>query len=241
MTPTDMASSCRDFFLAGWTVADILHALNWRPDGTLWPHSGAPETKDAWRMRGWLRHRLSHWRTEAGEPLRSRDQQEAARAAALRREQEAEHRRILERQAERAAQLDVGDSPAKVTAIAKIRAMFDANKRTRSGRHVHSKSSILRAPAHMLDNRNQLTACTQPPGHHAREPHPPQPADVHSLLSDNTGHYFELRAASAIESASSARLRAVMSHSSSASSSIIRASTLVAANASAVASDRRSM
>ncbi|WP_427019527.1 hypothetical protein ACQCSX_23435 (plasmid) [Pseudarthrobacter sp. P1] len=142
MTPKDVASSCRDFFLAGWTVADILHALDWRPDGTLWPHSGAPDTKDAWRMRGWLRHRLSAWRTEAGEPLRSRDQQAAARAAALRREQEAERRRILERQAERAAQLDAGESPAKVTALAKIRAMFDANKRQRSaGRRAAAQPS----------------------------------------------------------------------------------------------------
>jgi len=33
----------------------------------------------------------------------------------------------------------------------------------------------------MLDDRNQLTACTQPPGHHAQEAHPTQPADVHSL------------------------------------------------------------
>ncbi|MFF2300679.1 hypothetical protein [Arthrobacter sp. NPDC058127] len=142
MTPKDVASSCRDFFLAGWTVADILHALDWRPDGTLWPHSGAPDTKDAWRMRGWLRHRLSHWRTEAGEPLRSRDQQATARAAALRREQEAERRRILERQAEHAAQLDAGECPTKVTALAKIRAMFDANKRQRSaGRRAAAQPS----------------------------------------------------------------------------------------------------
>ncbi|WP_171983428.1 GntR family transcriptional regulator [Arthrobacter sp. SRS-W-1-2016] len=134
MTPKDVASSCRDFFLAGWTVADVLHALDWRPDGTLWPHSGAPDTKNPWRMRGWLRHRLNTWRTEAGEPLRSRDQQAAARAAALRREQEANRRRILERQAERAARLDVDDSPAKVTALAKIRAMFDMDKRQRAAR-----------------------------------------------------------------------------------------------------------
>lgn len=33
----------------------------------------------------------------------------------------------------------------------------------------------------MMDDRNQLTACTQSPGHHAQEPHPTQPADVHSL------------------------------------------------------------
>ncbi|TSE15682.1 hypothetical protein B1A87_006980 [Arthrobacter sp. KBS0703] len=61
------SSSCRDFFLAGWTVADILPALDWMPDGTQWPHSGAPDTKDPRRMRDWLRHRLSHWRTEAGD------------------------------------------------------------------------------------------------------------------------------------------------------------------------------
>jgi Bacterial regulatory proteins, gntR family len=132
MTPKDIANSCRDFFLAGWTVADIIHALDWRPDGTLWPHSGAPDTKDARRMRGWLRHRLNAWRTASGEPLRSRDQQAAARAAALRREQHVERQRILERQAARAAQLDASDSPAKVTALAKIRAMFDAGKRQRS-------------------------------------------------------------------------------------------------------------
>ena len=131
MTAKDVASSCRDFFLAGWTVADILHALDWRPDGTLWPHDGAPDTKEAWRMRGWLRHRLDAWRTEAGDPLRSRAQREAVRVAAIRREQDATRQRLLERQAEHAAQLNVDDSPAKVTALAQIRAMFDANKRQR--------------------------------------------------------------------------------------------------------------
>ncbi|UYY83713.1 GntR family transcriptional regulator (plasmid) [Arthrobacter sp. YA7-1] len=146
MTPKDVASSCRDFFLAGWTVADILHALDWRPDGAQWPHSGAPDTKDPWRMRGWLRHRLSAWRTEAGEPLRSRDQQESARIANLRREQEAERRRTLERQAERAARLDAGDSPAKVTALAQIRAVFDANKRRRSARYHSAEQSSRQSP-----------------------------------------------------------------------------------------------
>ena len=40
---------------------------------------------------------------------------------------------ISRRPDDRAAQLDAGDSTVKVTAIAKIRAMFDANKRTRYG------------------------------------------------------------------------------------------------------------
>ena len=127
MTSKDVASTCRDFLLAGWTVADILHALDYKPDGTLWPHSGAPVTKDPWRLRGWLRHRLAPWRTEAGEPLHSRDQRAAARHAAQRRERQAERRRVLERQAQHAARLNQGDSPAKITALAQIRALFNDN------------------------------------------------------------------------------------------------------------------
>jgi hypothetical protein len=60
--------------------------------------------------------------------LRSRDQQATARQAERRRQQEAERRRVLERQAERAARLSQGDSPAKITALAQIRAIFDAGR-----------------------------------------------------------------------------------------------------------------
>lgn len=46
-----------------------------------------------------------------------------------------------------------------------------------------AKGSTLRAfPAHTMNDRNQLTACTQPPGHHPQERHSRQPADVHRLL-----------------------------------------------------------
>lgn len=120
----DLASICRDFFLAGWTVADILHALDWQPDGTPWPHSGAPVTKEPARIRGWLKHRLTAWRTETGEPRRSRDQQAAAQAAAYHREQALERHRLLERQAERAALGRAEDSPAKIRALAQIRALL---------------------------------------------------------------------------------------------------------------------
>lgn len=119
----DLASICRDFFLAGWTVADILHALDWQPDGTPWPHSGAPATKEPARIRGWLKHRLTAWRTENGEPLRSRDQYLTARAAEQLRAQETEQRRRLEQQAERASRNQAGDSPAKIRALAQIRAL----------------------------------------------------------------------------------------------------------------------
>ncbi|MCZ2404847.1 hypothetical protein IV498_17125 [Paenarthrobacter sp. Z7-10] len=132
MTTKDVASSCRDFFLAGWTVADILHALDWKPDNTAWPHSGAPDTREPWRIRGWMRHRLGAWRTEAGEPLRSPDQQATAHQADQRRQQATERRRVLERQAKHATRLSQGDTPTKITALAHIRAIFDANKQQHS-------------------------------------------------------------------------------------------------------------
>lgn len=133
MSIRDVASCCRDFLLAGWTVSDVMHAIDHKPDGTVWPHSGAPDTKDAWRMRGWLGHRLAVWRTSTGEPLRSRDQRIAAAAEAARREKEAFRRQILTRQAEHAARLSEGDSPAKVKALAQIRAILNSTPRMDSG------------------------------------------------------------------------------------------------------------
>lgn len=128
MSIKDIASCCRDFLLAGWTVSDVLHALDHKPDGTLWPHSGAPATKDAWRMRGWLGHRLAAWRSSDGEPLRSRDQRASAAADAARRRKEAFQREVLTRQTERAARLSEGDCPAKVKALAQIRSMIRAER-----------------------------------------------------------------------------------------------------------------
>lgn len=102
MNPADITSVCRDFFKDGWTVADIIHALDVMPDGTKWPHSGAPATKNAGRMRGWMEKRLTGWRTETGEPFRSIGQrkdserihtQARARADQSRRQQEAADRK----------------------------------------------------------------------------------------------------------------------------------------------------
>ncbi|WP_129545607.1 hypothetical protein [Arthrobacter dokdonensis] len=67
------------------------------------------------------------------EPLRSRDQQAAVCQAEQCRQQDAERRRVLERQSKHAALLNRGDSPTKVTALAQIRALFDSG-RERPGR-----------------------------------------------------------------------------------------------------------
>lgn len=100
MSDRDVAASVREFFRAGWSVADVHHALDFKPDGTCWPHSGSPDTKAPRRIRGWLKYRLSAWRDVAGRPLESKDQhtrrrqdeahacREADRAEQVRRKRE---------------------------------------------------------------------------------------------------------------------------------------------------------
>jgi hypothetical protein len=133
MSPADVTSVCREFFKDGWTVADVIHALDCTPDGGTWPHSGAPATKEAWRMRGWMKSRLAAWKLPTGEIMRSRDQRLATDRDAHKRQQQAEQQRILERQAEHAARMAQGDSPTKIKALATIRSLFDAP----SQRHGH--------------------------------------------------------------------------------------------------------
>lgn len=115
MSHKDLASSLKEAFLDGWTVSDVLNALERKPDGTRWADSGAPDVSQDFarhactRLRGWIKSRLDGWRTAQGELLRSPDQ----RAEAERRENAAlqaiERRRILEEQAQRAAQIADGD------------------------------------------------------------------------------------------------------------------------------------
>jgi hypothetical protein len=129
MSVKDVASSCREYFQAGWTVYDIMHALDWLPDGTRHPNSGIPSTKEAWRLRGWLNARLRTWRNQEGDVLRSATQRRAsAEAAAIRRKNDQDNK-ILTRQACAAAITQAGVSPAKTVALAAIRALFDGDRR----------------------------------------------------------------------------------------------------------------
>ncbi|MCY9784905.1 hypothetical protein KIK06_13490 [Nocardiopsis sp. EMB25] len=57
------------FFSAGWTLADVRHALAHRPDHTPWEKG--PEGTD------WLRARLGAWRTPDGDIRPSRSQEAA--------------------------------------------------------------------------------------------------------------------------------------------------------------------
>lgn len=84
-------SVLRPFFAAGWTVGDVILAIDIRPDGRRWPHDGGHSVEN---VGAWLAYRLRPW-TSDGDPHRSPSQRRAAErseAAAARRaraEQEA--------------------------------------------------------------------------------------------------------------------------------------------------------
>lgn len=59
------------FFSAGWSVADLLHALDSRPDGTRWERGAGYQGDE------WLAHRLRSWKTPSGD-IRPSASQEAA-------------------------------------------------------------------------------------------------------------------------------------------------------------------
>jgi hypothetical protein len=64
VSPAMLRHILRPWAAAGWTEADVRHALDARPDGSPWLHSDAVRVPHAW-----LRHRLSAWLDEAGQPL----------------------------------------------------------------------------------------------------------------------------------------------------------------------------
>ncbi|MEV7012004.1 hypothetical protein [Streptosporangium sp. NPDC051022] len=77
-----LRSVLREWWVAGWTPDDVLHGLDHRPDGQPWTL-----TSDPAYVPGWIRHRLTCWRTPDGTPATSysqgRAQRRAAAAAAL--------------------------------------------------------------------------------------------------------------------------------------------------------------
>jgi hypothetical protein len=100
-----VAALCREWHLAGWTVADIRHALVHRPDGTPWPHSLV--AADVRHVPGWFRHRLAAWRTDPADP---------ASPPRLSRSQHAEAAHAAEQTAH--AQLAAADDAAVASAVA---------------------------------------------------------------------------------------------------------------------------
>lgn len=91
ITPQHVRSILRPYFLAGWTVADVHHAIDRRPSGTMWPHDGATGVDN---VGAWLTYRLDAWRDAHDTVRRSNSQRIAAEqrenAARARARREAE-------------------------------------------------------------------------------------------------------------------------------------------------------
>lgn len=81
---------------AGWSVGDLVVAVDRRPDGSVWPHSGDRGVREPAR---WLIHRLSAWLDDRGAPRLSWRQERAVAHERAMAEREA---RMAAREAERA-------------------------------------------------------------------------------------------------------------------------------------------
>jgi hypothetical protein len=111
-----------EWWLAGWTLADVLHALAARPDGTTWQHADGVR-----HIPGWTRHRLAAWRADPTDPMSPPGRSPAARAAARATQQRAAARARAERRATAEAARPTGPDTAAVRAgIDALRAAHQA-------------------------------------------------------------------------------------------------------------------
>lgn len=119
---------------AGWSVGDLEVAVDRRPDGSVWPHSGDRGVREPAR---WLIHRLSAWLDDRGAPRSSwRQERQVAHERAM-AEREA---RMVAREAERAriaAQRAAwGGGPGQGQLAARRAAQEAAGRRRRAPRVV---------------------------------------------------------------------------------------------------------
>lgn len=91
----------KPFEEAGWSVGDLVVAIDRRPDGSAWPHSGARGVREPAR---WLIHRLSAWLDEAGAPQLSWRQESAQEHERVMAERRAAHEQAMAERARIAAE-----------------------------------------------------------------------------------------------------------------------------------------
>lgn len=95
-----VAAVCRPFLRAGWTVKDLKHAIDWRPNtDAMYHHDGANGVDN---VGAWLKYRLGKWVRRDGGFYRSPSQKLAAEQAQRVAERRADHERREREQAERA-------------------------------------------------------------------------------------------------------------------------------------------
>lgn len=77
ITTAYVVSVAKAHFEAGWSIADILHALDWTPTGVRYPHDAVAGIT---HPGAWFTARLRAWTHADGTPHRSPDQRAAAEA-----------------------------------------------------------------------------------------------------------------------------------------------------------------
>ncbi|WP_188540461.1 hypothetical protein [Kocuria dechangensis] len=100
ITTAYVVSVAKPHFEAGWTIADVLHALDWTPNGHRYPHDAVHGIENP---GAWFAARLRAWTHQDGTPMRSPDQRQAAEAEQRRAQAIAAAQRHAARQAARQA------------------------------------------------------------------------------------------------------------------------------------------
>ncbi|GLC62609.1 hypothetical protein PLESTB_001918900 [Pleodorina starrii] len=96
ITTAYVVAVAKAYFQAGWTVADVLHALDWTPAGVRYTHDAVTGIE---HPGAWFAARLRAWTFADGTPHRSPDQRAAAEAEQRRAEAVAAAVRHAARQA----------------------------------------------------------------------------------------------------------------------------------------------
>lgn len=96
ITTAYVVSVAKTHFQAGWTVTDVLHALDWTPTGVRYTHDAVTGIE---HPGAWFAARLRAWTHQDGTPHRSPDQRAAAEAEQRRAEAVAAAARHAARQA----------------------------------------------------------------------------------------------------------------------------------------------
>jgi IclR helix-turn-helix domain len=104
MSARAVRSALRVYFRAGWTVLDVRHALEVRPDGIRHLQTTAIHSPARW-----LAHRLSYWLSTDGTPIPPHGAELAARAERHQAEQDARREQLA------AIRAQAGDYPAQAS------------------------------------------------------------------------------------------------------------------------------
>jgi len=134
LSVADVASVCREWFLAGWSIRDVLTALNTRPDGSPWPHQFT--VADVVHVRAWMHYRLAAWRQDPHDRTSPPARSPSARADAEQIQARARARARAEADAaDRAARMPLEDrSPTAEDEMAAARAQVRRAIHTRKHR-----------------------------------------------------------------------------------------------------------